>query len=319
MRRNGVNWRAYAEMAAQIVPAQCMEPPDGSEVLTPEELTAEVMALYETGYKPGLRTGFPSLDPFYSVRAGEFTVITGIPGHGKSSWLDNLMINISRIHDWRWAVFSAENFPISRHAAGLLEIMQGLPFRRGPSQRMSRQVALDGMTWIREHFRFIKPKEDRYSLDRIVQIAFSFDDIDALVIDPWNELDAARPKDIREDEFISVSLTKLRWLARNAEIHVFVVAHPGKYQRVHGQPKPVITMNDIKGASEWYAKADNGLSVWRDEQDQTGATDVHVQKIRFKEVGRAGEVARLYYDRVTGRFSDPTMNHLRDRQPGEDE
>lgn len=314
--RNGLDYTRFLEKADQLR-TRVDEPIKESEVITPEDMEAEVLALYETGYRPGLRTGWPSLDPFYSVRHGEFTVITGIPGHGKSSWLDNLMVNMSRMHGWKWAVFSAENLPVARHVAGLLEIYTGLPFRRGPSQRMGRETVRDILQWMREHFHFIRPKEDRYSLDRIVQIAFSFPDIDALVIDPWNELDASRPRDMREDEFISVSLSKLRWLARNAEIHVFVVAHPGKYHREPGKQKPVITLNDIKGASEWYAKADNGLSVWRDEQDQSGASDVHVQKIRFREVGRAGEAVRLYYDRVTGRFSDPTATHL--REPGEDD
>ncbi len=88
---------------------------------------------------------------------------------------------------------------------------------------------------------------------------------------------------------------------------MFVVAHPAKYVRQQGQPKPVITLNEVKGASEWYAKADNGISVWRDEGDTSGASDVHIQKVRFREVGRAGTCARLIYDRVTGRFTDP--NH----------
>lgn len=289
------------------------------EILAGEAIKPDVLALYQTGYRRGYQTGWPAMDEFYTVRGGEFTVITGIPGHGKSSWLDNLMVNLSRSQRWKWAVFSAENFPVCRHVAGLLEIYSGMPFNRGPSQRMDEQTRDWALNWVCEHFRFIQPTQDRYSLDRIVQIAFSLGEIDALVVDPWNELDTSRPRDMREDEFISVSLTKLRWLARNAEIHVFVVAHPAKYQRVHGQPKPVITLNDVKGASEWYAKADNGISVWRDELDTSGATDVHVQKIRFREVGRAGGAVRLYYDRVTGRFSDPSIPPRYTREPGEDD
>lgn len=312
---NGVNYSTYASMATQVVTPAEVTP---AELMTGEDLRPGVLALYEHGYRRGFSTGWPAMDDFYTVRPGEFTVITGIPGHGKSSWLDNLMVNLSRWHKWKWAVFSAENFPVERHAAGLMEIHAGMPFNKGPNVRMDDHERDFSLAWIGEHFRFIRPQQDRYSLDRIVQIAFSAGDVDGLVIDPWNELDTSRPRDMREDEFISVSLTKLRWLARASEIHVFVVAHPAKYQRVQGQPKPVITLNDVKGASEWYAKADNGLSVWRDEQDTSGATDVHIQKIRFREVGRAGGAVRLYYDRVTGRFSDPSVPRYQ-RQPGEDD
>ncbi len=323
--KNGLDWRAYLSMAKKV-DAGALEPPTEEEVLNSEIIKPDVMALYENGYRRGESTGWRSMDEFYTVRAGEFTVITGIPGHGKSSWLDNVMINISRAKGWKWAVFSAENYPISRHIAGLSEVHLGKPFGKGPTERMSRNELEHSLSWLATHFRFIKPKEDRYSLDRIVQIAFEIDRIDALVIDPWNELDHSRPKEIREDEFISTSLTKLRWFARTAEIHIFVVAHPAKYMRVHGQAKPVITLNEVKGASEWYAKADNGISVWRDEGDDTGATDIHVQKIRFREVGRAGHCVRLYYDRVSGRFTDPNQRPTIDdymkrieREPGSDD
>lgn len=318
--RNGIDWRAYERMSSQLTTEAAVAE---TELLAGENLKTAVIDLYNRGYKRGVSTGWQAMDECYTVRAGEFTVITGIPGHGKSSWLDNLMVNISSYHRWRWAIFSAENFPVERHVAGLLEVRTGLPFNKGPNQRMDPATRDEALDWVCDHFRFIRPQQDRYSLDRIIQIAFSLDDvspINALVLDPWNELDSSRPKEMREDEFISVSLTKLRWLARNAEIHIFVVAHPAKYQRQAGQPKPVITLNDVKGASEWYAKADNGISVWRDEHDTTGATDVHIQKIRFREVGRAGNCVRLYYDRVSGRFTDPTLNSTnRYREPGEDD
>lgn len=323
--RNAIDWKAYSDMA-KAVTAEALNAPIGEELLTGDMITPDVLALYETGYRRGETTGWSTMDEYYTVRRGEFTVITGIPGHGKSSWLDNLMVNLSRRSGWKWAVFSAENFPVARHAAGLMEVYSGKPFSKGPSVRMTPSERDGALKWIGEHFRFIQPREDRYSLDRIVQAAFSIGEIDALVIDPWNELDHARPRDMREDEFISISLTKLRWLARNCEIHVFVVAHPAKYQKQKGEPKPVITLNDVKGASEWYAKADNGVSVWRDETDTTGATDVHIQKIRFREVGRAGGAVRLYYDRVSGRFTDPNhkpniddLMRQRKREPGDDD
>lgn len=302
--RTGFGWDQYATMCK--VRADAGLEPVWDELIGPEDVRLEIEEMYQNGFRQGFSTGWTSLDPLYTVRKGEFTVITGYPGSGKSSWLDGLMINLARSRKWKWAVFSAENYPVSRHIAGLAEIYSGKPFRKGPTDRMTRDELNLSLKWLQQLFRFIRPKEDRYSLDRIVQTAISFQDVDALVIDPWNELDHSRPRDMREDEFISVSLTKLRWFARMAEIHIFVVAHPAKYVRQKGEPRPVATLNDVKGASEWYAKADNGLSVWRDETDTSGATDVHVQKIRFREVGRAGAVVRLYYDRVTGRFSDPS-------------
>lgn len=305
MRNNTINWSAYVSLARQSeLRSDLLDDPLPSEIVESEVLLKQIDELYRNGYKQGISTGFPSIDDWFTVRKGEFTVVTGIPNHGKSSWVDNVMVNIAEQQNWNWAVFSAENLPAARYVSGLIEIYTRKPFRIGPTQRMSQGEFIAGFNWIDAHFKFIQPKEDRYSLDRIVQIASKLEGLDALVIDPWNEMDISRPKEMREDEFISASLTKLRWLARAANIHVIVVAHPAKYHRVPGQPKPVITLNDVKGASEWYAKADNGISVWRDEQDEKCRTDIHIQKVRFREVGRAGGAVSLYYDRVTGRYNE---------------
>jgi twinkle protein len=296
------------------------------EILRASDFEGELLGLYERGFTRGLSTGWQCVDEFFRLRHGEVTVITGIPGHGKSSWLDNLMVNTARSHGWRWVVFSAENYPIARHVAGLAEIYAGKPFNRGRTDRMTTTELKLSLSWLGRHFGFIQPREGSYNLNHIVKLAAASGELDALVIDPWNELDQARPRDQREDEFISVGLSRLRWLARTAHIHVVVVAHPAKYQRKDGEKKPVITLNDVKGASEWYAKADNGISVWRDEGDPAGPTEVHIQKIRFREVGHIG-MCRLFYDRVSGRFTDPNHRPTIDeliakgygREPGDED
>jgi twinkle protein len=327
--RTGFGFDQYAAMC-QRISADTLEEERWDEIVAPADLLPEILGLYDNGFRKGLTLGWSSLNEYFTARIGEFTVITGYPGSGKSCWLDNVMIKTADLHAWKWAVFSAENYPVSRHVANLIEIYTGQPFRSGPTPRMDRRLVESSIGWIQQYFRFIQPKEDRYSLDRIVQAAVQMGDIDALVIDPWNELDHSRPRDMREDEFISVSLTKLRWFARAADIHVFVVAHPAKYVRQPGKDRPVPSLNEVKGASEWYAKADNGIAIWRDETDTSGVTEVHVQKVRFREVGRAGNMIRLYYDRVTGRYTDPnhkpTIRELEQRhqgrlirEPGEDD
>jgi twinkle protein len=302
MRRGTIDYSAFVRFDEELRAAESV---GGIELVSVESRLEEIRLLYQDGFKPGLSTGWPAVDGYYTLRHGEVNVVTGIPGHGKSSWVDNLIVNSASLHDWRWVIFSPENFPIARHVATLTEIHSGLPFNRGPRERISPEQLAESLAFLHDHLRFIEPSPDGYRLNRLIELASYTPDIDAFLIDPWNELDNSRPRDQREDEYISGSLTKLRWLARNCGIAVFIVVHPGKYQRRNGDPKPVISLNDCKGASEWYAKADNGLSVWREELEPAKATQIHVQKIRFRDVGRVG-MADLYYDRVNGRFNDPT-------------
>ncbi len=283
-----------------------IEAPRIPQIVEVRHLTDRLIRLYEGGGpKRGESTGWHGLDLWYTVRKREWTLVTGHPNHGKSCWLDNLMINLAKSQDWRFAIFSAENIPIERYVASLMEIYCGLPFRTGPSQRMRRDEVDLYSRWVADHFVFINPMLAERRLDHILKAAewlIADRQIDAIVIDPWNELDHARPSAMREDEYISTSLSEIRNFARSKDVHFFVVAHPRVTKRETNGKYPVPTMFDVKGASEWNAKADNGVCVWRDMLNPMEGTDIHVQKVRFREVGKAGGGCKLFYEHVSGRF-----------------
>src|SRR5262249_11490147 len=151
-------------------------------------------------------------------------------------------------------VFSAENWPLERHAATLAG-----QFKRRPIEQMSERDFSDASNWIDEYFAFICPREDDYTIDRILAIAEMAVKNDplirGLVIDPWNELDHSRPSNMNETEYVSRCLTKIRRFARAHEVHVFLVAHPTKLQRQKGADGneagtyPVPTPYDVSGSA----------------------------------------------------------------------
>ena len=119
-----------------------------------------------------------------------------------------------------------------------------------------------------------------------------------------NELDHSRPNNQTETEYISSALTKIRQFARTYKVHVWLVAHPAKLYKDKDGKYPVPTPYDISGSAHYRNKADNAITVWRNvgHDDQT-VSDIHVQKIRFKEVGKVGLVS-LRYDPISGDFID---------------
>ena len=306
---------------AQFVSA-ITQPVKVPQVVLVEDLHESMEKLYRHGIPKGKRTGWSSLDEWYTVRKREWTLITGYPNHGKSCWLDNLLINLATREQWKVGIFSAENQPVEQHIASLLEIYLGQPFSDGPTPRMSKAQMKTGLEWLNEHFKFIKPDLPDRRLDKILEVGGYLVGkyaVDALVLDPWNELDHARPHHMREDEYISVSLSQLRDFTRATDVHFFVVAHPAKPKKDPNGSYPVPTMFDVKGAAEWNSKADNGIAVWRDLLRPEDGTDIHVQKVRFRAVGKAGGGCKLFYDRVTGRFTDPNNkpsidDYMRERE-----
>lgn len=261
--------------------------------------------LYVYGLKPGLSTGWKSMDEYYTVRPGEWTLVTGIPNHGKSNWLDHLLVNLSSEHGLTIGVFSPENQPIERHASRLISKFAGMPFDRGLTPRIEPEDLKASQFWLDQHFAWILPDDDdSWSIARVLELAKVLvfrKGIQGLVIDPWNELDHSRPGNMTETEYISKALTGIRKFARNYGVHVWLVAHPTKMQKNTDGIYPIPTPYDVSGSAHWRNKADNCIAVYRHLHKPGSPVEVHIQKIRFDEIGQLGQV-NFNFDKPTGRY-----------------
>lgn len=289
------------------------------KILTASDLMEEVQALYDKGMPRGDKTGWIEVDQFYSVQPGYWTAITGIPAHGKSTWLDNLMVNMFD-SGWKFIVYSPENQPHSVHIASLAEKIVRKPIREGCPTRMSPSEMSKAFSIIDERMRFLALPDDAEgmaSLDDVLEIADkALDQLGegkiGVVIDPWSELDHQRTSGMSETEYISYQLSKWRQYNRSRMTHGFLVAHPTKIQRTRakdGTPGQYIvpSLYDINGSAQWFNKCDNGIVIWRDE-DKPGTAEIHVKKIKFKHTGKAG-VALLAYDASTGIYCDDGIGY----------
>lgn len=271
-------------------------------IISPEQCLPELLHEYQNGIDMGLSTGWKPFDEFYNVRVGEMTIITGIPGSGKSNFLDAMCINMILRQYWKIGYFSPENWPVKRHMKTLLEKLMDKTF--DPSQygeRMTPAEITAGTKHLEDHIRFIIPKDELMTVDTILKYARILClqyGIKGLVLDPWNEVEHDLKPGEREDMYISRQLTKIRRFARFNGIHIWIVAHPTKLiKNADGNYDPP-TMYDISGGAHWRNKADNGLCVYRDFE--TNHTTVFVQKIRFREIGKLGECRFKY--RHTGNY-----------------
>ena len=262
----------------------------------------EFMRMYDEGMPRGLTTGWECVDKNWRIKTGQLVVVTGIPGHGKSEWVDALCCNLAQDHGWRIAMFSPENYPVRLHIMKLAEKYIGKPYNKGPIERMSKSEAAQSLDWMQEHFHWIMP--DQASLEEIVAkaraLVFTVG-IRVLVLDPWNEIEHARPQGVTEAEYVAQGLMFLRKFARTHDVLVIVVTHPRLLEKDSKGRYPVPTPYDISGGAMWRNKADNCLAIYADPLDRKGAVDLHVQKVKFKLFGEVG-VVQMIWDRPTGRY-----------------
>lgn len=313
----------HPEISAADVINRLEAPP--LNVVSTDDLSPEIDLLYDRGRDKGQSTGWPSLDYFYRVALGYWTLVTGFPNMGKSAWVDNLAINTMTRHSWRWLFFSAENRPYEAHWAGLAELFIGKPFDKEHPYRMSAAEREEAKGFLRNHcWHVLIDDKQPMTVKRILDVAKASVEkyaINCLVIDPWNELEHSRPNGMSETEYVSNALTQVRSFARSLGVHVFVVAHPAKRQAPKNESLLASppTPHDVSGSAHFWNKSDYAICIHRDYADKTGETFVHVQKARHRWVARLGSVS-IFHDWRTNRYLDISERERRpSREPGDDD
>lgn len=259
-----------------------------------------------------LKNGFPKgwqprgvLGEHISFHPGYLTVITGIPGHGKSEVLDQILMQMSIDYNLRGGIFSPENWPTSWHITKLVEKLIGKNvFKCSNTELDEARVFLnDRVVWIYP--------EESFSLSDIlnkVRQAVLKYGINWFVIDPWNKLE-------HQDDstnYVSRCLDEISNFNKKNGTHSFIVAHPTKMRMNHETGKyDVPGLYDISGSANFYNKADIGLSMYKEEDNKN---KLLIQKVKFKFWGKPGLVD-YNWNQDNGRYSETLVDYQNWIQP----
>ena len=264
-----------------------------------KEFEDDIENLYKKGFDKGATIGFRHFDKLLSFKEGMFTVVTGIPTHGKSNFLEQVAMLLAVRHGWKFAIFSPEHYPKSVHFARLAKILMGKPFFKGYNERMTESQLRRAMKFIGNHFYFIHPNEDEFTLDNLLDTTRGLVlryGVKSLILDPWNMLEHSDDN----TTFVGSQLNKINKFKQRYDIHMFIVAHTTKMYKPNGQTQlDVPNLYSISGSSNWYNKCDNGITVYRNfERDEV---EVYIQKVKFEHLGSIG-YAIFKFNKLNSRY-----------------
>ena len=273
-------------------------------VLGVDSFDIDIDDLYKNGLSKGDTTGHRAFDNIFSFTTSQLTVITGVPTHGKSNFLEHICMKLAANHDWNFGVFSPEHYPLQLHFSVLAEKFIGKSFRELTKyERMSKQEVGDAKNFISRKFNWIRPDGDVFTIDSILDAAAGLvkrHGIKGLIIDPYNKISAPFGSQ-SETQYINEFLTKLTIFKQKYDIHIFLVAHPRKMQKKDNGLYDVPTLYDIAGSANFYNQVDNGITVYRNFE--TGFSHIYVQKVKFRHIGEIGE-AVFNYNLQNGRYHE---------------
>lgn len=290
-RFDGCEYLKAAKEAAKPYPLEGVQ--------TVDDLAASVFEIYVNGIDNGAGIGFGSLDEHVRWLVGWFYLITGVPSHGKSSWLDQVLCKLME-REWKFAIFSPEHAP-ELHLHRMAKIISGKAF--WGTERMSSDELEDILYQLNKRLFFIRPDDEDFSLDNILKLSRQLvarHGIKGLVIDPWNTLDhqgAGRDK----GDYISNALSKINVFKLRNDCSVFLVAHPTKMQKNDDGTYKVPTGYNISDSAHFYNKCDIGITVYRNDNN---IVDVEMWKVKFEGlIGKKGTV-QFTYDKINNRYTE---------------
>ena len=271
-----------------------------AEISSASDYRSLIESYYESGYPVGALVDMSETDAHISWNRGELVVVTGIPGSGKSTWLDYMFLRLAYLKGWKFGLFSPEN-------VAPLKITRMTEQLMGKGMKEMNKTELDrAITIIDKHFWFynVEVMED-YTLPALLNIAATMvkrNGIDCLCLDPFNYIEQ-ESGDESSHEKIGNLLRKLKQFAIKYNVCVTLVAHPRKMDKTSAGYN-VPRLYDISGSHHFFNVPDVGIAVHRTfENGQKDPVEVHVQKIKYHFRGKLGRID-YEFNRDSGQYSE---------------
>lgn len=297
-----VNWQQYKDANEALVAGEKLKDYiKSAEEITPDGIISFYDAfdeIYSYNFEKDrdyYKTGWFPFDDIVKIRTGYMMIVSGYPSRGKTTFVDNMLMNLSKRYGLKHLIASFESV-IAGHYNSLLEMYCELPIFKIVEQDKANLFGKP-FEFIAEHFyRFDINRQ--WTIDEIIErteLAVRKYGINTLVIDPYNRLNNKIVNN-REDLYVGNILSKLSMLAKRLNILVIFVAHPKKPD---GEKMP--NMYSISGSSDWYNMADYGIIVHRertiDREKLCNEPKIFVEKVKNYFLGNpSGGVISLKYD-----------------------
>lgn len=285
-------------------------------VFTIDDVWSDLEDIYNNGLPTGAKTGDTQFDSHLGLMPGELTMVTGIPGHGKSIYLDQISLKLCLNEQWRFAICSPESYPTAFYYARLIKRLIGKKFSKA---NIDEDLLLECREWIKSRYHLIAPPQG-YDLDEILErarILVLKKGIKGLIIDPWNRIESNMPNGYNAGKWIQERLDKIIRFNQKNGVHTFLVAHPTKMPKdKDGINYVVPSLYSISGSGDFFNMTQNGFCVYHNSEKNI--TEIHFQKIKWEHLGKVGTIEYTYHE-PTARFyvkgkESPERNWLKEPQ-----
>lgn len=297
------------DMAIRLGDHRCKwcDPSDGdmsSQVAAARPMWTDEVATLDDIPDPGpvdaYRSGFYALDDHgWRITVPAFMPVIGPYGSGKSVFLRQLLVNLWRLHGWKFLLTAFEEKIKPRYHRDLRRSLIGKPVEEWTDVEMAHADAE-----IRRCAVFLRRKRndilDQERLLSRLEFAIRVHGVKVVCIDPVNEIDHQVPRGESKTDYMGRFIMSLKALADDYNLLMICAAHPPKDGVEKRLAKNgLLTLNDGADTAHWGNKADIGLCLWRNID---GPTMLHIDKLKDHETMGKPTLAEMRLDRRMNAF-----------------
>ena len=273
-------------------------------------LFEDVLGVIQEGNRVGKEISLSNFSDIFRFKGTGILTITGIPGHGKTEFLDQCLLDLARYYGDEAVVVGFEQTP-QEHIVKLIRRSLGVDVTDisyyGNKDNVPVLKAVQN--FVTRHFHHLDTTKSGGNIKTILeQCALRIADrrknggnVQYLVIDPFNML-SVKGK-INGHEKVEEILRQITHFSHQMKVMVVLVAHPTKMQKDEATGKfKVPDFYSVKGSSAFFEMSYHGLVVYRTGYNPSDPVEVKVLKVKQNNLGRTGESAFFMYDKPSGRY-----------------
>jgi len=281
-----------------------------SGTFTVSDLYGGILDLYENGLPDTIypkNECFGNLKNIFSVMEGHLVTTTGIPSHGKSTFMEWYILNLVNDYNMKASFFSPEHHPMSLHQTTLMQKAIGRNFWKDINgvPRITKSDIERYRRWADEKIYLTSPDDGDgatwdWMLDKFKEQMYRYG-INIFVIDAFNKVQL--PKGNNKDEVDRV-LTRLTAFAQVNNVIVFLIAHPTKMKKQEDGSYEECTLYDVSGSADFRNQTHDGNGIYRywDTDESTGYTEFTNLKTKMNFQGEIGGKVQFDYDGIKNEY-----------------
>lgn len=269
----------------------------------------DFMSVVNEGSRVGAEVSFNAFADNFRFKGTGILTVTGIPGHGKTEFIDACILDLARLHGHESLIVGYEQRP----AEHIVKLARKILNKNITDKSYHDKEGLSNMKkaydYVTSKIKHLNTNKIGGNINTVLEKCASKikerrdagGDPKYVVIDPFNMLSIKGR--FSGHEKIEEILRRITSFSHQMGVMVILIAHPFKMKKDEKTGKyEVPDFYSVKGSSAFFEMSYHGLVVYRTGYLPTDAVLVKVLKIKQNNLGSAGEECFFNYEKGSGRY-----------------